>query len=248
MMGSPSMSPSVTAMNTFSREPRISSACARTRRRTCRKKTRGWLKEALRGTGSISGADWLMGSLLGWPESACYVFVVCHNDAMLNALGPPLFIIVVIAVVGWFALATQRNVRKGNDALRWLQDGLKLLGEKTNLRWLGSSVVELTIPSAKEPFRQAEVVVVLEPRDVPFLWWYDRVRGRRDLLIVRGQLRRTPGFEFEALDPRCWTTHTIEKQVRSRNWTRSRCPNRRRWWPTPRRLSPPPSTYSRPLL
>lgn len=137
---------------------------------------------------------------------------------MLNALGPPLFIIVVIAVVGWFALATQRNVRKGNDALRWLQDGLKLLGEKTNLRWLGSSVVELTIPSAKEPFRQAEVVVVLEPRDVPFLWWYYRVRGRRDLLIVRGQLRRTPGFEFEALDPRCWTTHTIEKQVRSRNW------------------------------
>ena len=124
---------------------------------------------------------------------------------MLNALGPPFFIIVVIAVVGWFALATQRNVRKGNDALRWLQDGLKLLGEKTNLRWLGSSVVELTIPSAKEPFRQAEVVVVLEPRDVPFLWWYYRARGRRDLLIVRGQLRRTPGFEFEALDPRCWT-------------------------------------------
>ena len=56
---------------------------------------------------------------------------------MLNALGPPLFIIVVIAVVGWFALATQRNVRKGNDALRWLQDGLKLLGEKTNLRLAG---------------------------------------------------------------------------------------------------------------
>jgi hypothetical protein len=137
---------------------------------------------------------------------------------MLNALSLPIFIIVVIAVVGWFALATRRNVRKGNDALRWLQDGLKMLGEKTNLRWLGSSVAELKIQSAKEPFRQAEVVVVLEPRDVPLLWWYYRARGRRDLLIVRGQLRLTPGFEFEALDLRCWTTHAIEKQVQFRNW------------------------------
>src|SRR5512143_2260110 len=129
---------------------------------------------------------------------------------MLNALSLPIFIIVVIAVVGWFALATQRNVRKGNEALCWLQDGLKLLGEKTNLRWLGSSVAELKIQSAKEPFRQAEVVVVLEPRDVPFLWWYYRARGRRDLLIVRGQLRHTPGFEFEALDRRCWLAQAAE--------------------------------------
>jgi hypothetical protein len=72
---------------------------------------------------------------------------------MLNALSLPIFVVVVIAVVGWFALGTQRNIRKGNDALRWLQDGLKLLGEKTNLGWLGSSVVELKIQSAKEPFR-----------------------------------------------------------------------------------------------
>jgi hypothetical protein len=137
---------------------------------------------------------------------------------MLNALGPPFFIIVVITVVGWFALGTQRNIRKGNDALRWLQDGLKLLGEKANLRLLGSSAVELTIPSAKKPFRQAELIVVLEPRDVPFLWWYYRARGRRDLLIVRGQLRCTPGFEFEALDRRCWTTQAAEKQLRLRDW------------------------------
>ena len=137
---------------------------------------------------------------------------------MPNALGPSFFIILVITVVGWFALGTQRNVRKGNDALRWLQDGLKLLGGKAKLRWLGSSVVELTIPSAKEPFHQAELVVVLEPRDVPFLWWYYRARGRRDLLIIRGQLRSTPGFEFEALDRRCWMTRTAEKQLRLRDW------------------------------
>lgn len=127
-------------------------------------------------------------------------------------------ILLVAAVVGWFAIGTQFNVRKGHKVLAWLQQGLKVLGDKTNLRWLGSAVVELKIENAKEPFRRAEVLAVLEPRDVALLWWYHHVRGRRDLLIVRGNLRRTPGFEFEALDPHGWTTRGIERQLQFRNW------------------------------
>lgn len=50
--------------------------------------------------------------------------------------------------------------------MRWLQDGLPLVGEKTTLRWLGSSVVELKIQQAKAPFRSAEILFVLEPRDL----------------------------------------------------------------------------------
>ena len=97
-----------------------------------------------------------------------------------------IFILGVLLVVGWFAAGTHFNVRKGEAALRWLQDGLPLVGEKTTLRWLGSSAIELKIADAKPPFREAEVVVVLEPRDVPILWWFARLRGRRDLLMPRG--------------------------------------------------------------
>lgn len=137
---------------------------------------------------------------------------------MPNNLGPLISVIVIVAVVGWFALATQANIRRGNDALRWLQDGLKLLGEKASLRWLGSSVLELKIRPATGPFLEAAVIVVLEPRDVPFLWWYYRALGRRDLLIVRCRLRHAPDFDLEALDPRSWTTQAILKQVRLHDW------------------------------
>ncbi len=129
-----------------------------------------------------------------------------------------LFILVVIAVVGWFAVGTQFNVRRGHKVLEWLQGGLKLLGEKTTLRWLGSSAVELKIAQAREPFRQAEVMLVLEPRDVSLLWSYYHLRGRRDLLIVRGRLARSPALEFEAFDPRCWPNHGLEAKLRFRNW------------------------------
>ncbi len=137
----------------------------------------------------------------------------------MSALNISIFVTVAVAVVGWFAVGTQFNLHKGNKALEWLQEGLKLLGEKTSLRWLGSAAVELKIQDAKDPFRHAEVVVVLEPRDIPFTWLYYHLCGRRDLLIIRGQLRATPAFEFEALDPRAWSAHGIEKKLRFRNWS-----------------------------
>ena len=116
-----------------------------------------------------------------------------------------LLLILLIAVMLWFALGTQRNVRRGNELLRWLQGGLPQLGKRTTMRWLGSSAVVLKIGEAAEPFREAEVVVVLEPRDVAMLWAWSRRRGRRDFLILRGWLRSAPHLELEAGDPRGWT-------------------------------------------
>jgi hypothetical protein len=144
---------------------------------------------------------------------------------MSNPRNYLLFIVLVVAVVGWFALGTQFNIRKGHKVLAWLQGGLKLLGEKTTMRWLGSAVVELKIENAKEPFRSAEILVVLEPRDVAPLWGFYRLRRRRDLLIIRARLRRLPSFEFEALESGGWSTRGIEQQLQFRNWDRLPLPD-----------------------
>jgi hypothetical protein len=124
----------------------------------------------------------------------------------LDAFGPSIAIGLILFVMLWFALGTQRNIRKGNDLLRWLQGGLPLLGSRTTMRWLGSSAVELGIVEPSPPFREATVVVVLEPRDVSFLWAFARSRGRRDFVIVRVNLMRAPRFSMEVRDPRGWTS------------------------------------------
>ena len=138
----------------------------------------------------------------------------------LEAFGPSIVIGLILLVMLWFALGTQRNIRKGNELLRWLQTGLPMLGRKTTLRWLGSSAVELGIAKAEAPFREATVVVVLEPRDVSFLWAYARSRGRRDFLIVRANLRRAPRFSMDVGDPRGWTGRpdAAEEGVRAVDW------------------------------
>jgi len=131
------------------------------------------------------------------------------------SLGLAGFILVVIFIVGWFAAGTHHNVRKGHAVMRWLQDGLPLVGEKTTLRWLGSSVLELKIQQAKAPFRHAEVLVVLEPRDVAPLWGLAHLRGRRDLFIFRGVLRTQPQVELEALDTTSWPTHELTDRAKN---------------------------------
>ena len=143
---------------------------------------------------------------------------------MPDSLGMPLFILAVLVFMGWFLVGTQWNVRKGDTVLKWLRQGLPLIGERTTMRWLGSSVVELKIAKAKDPFRTAETLVVFEPRDVMFIWALARLRGRRDTLIFRAQLRSTPTFEMEVFDPKGWTTHVHERALKGKGWTKIQLP------------------------
>jgi hypothetical protein len=116
-----------------------------------------------------------------------------------------LAVLLLVAVLVWFTVGTQQNIRKGNRTLAWLQDGLPALGPRTTLRWLGSSVAALRIVDPHPPFREAEVMVVLEPRDLGALWALARSRGRRDFLLVRLNLARAPRYRAELLDPAAWT-------------------------------------------
>jgi hypothetical protein len=121
-----------------------------------------------------------------------------------------------VAVVAWFAAGTIWNVRKGSALMRWMQDGLPLLGGRSTVRWLGSTAVEMVIREANAPFSSATLVIFLEPRDLP--WWpLSRLRGRRDTLIVRGALRNEPPIELEALDPTSWSGRDALTRV-PREW------------------------------
>jgi hypothetical protein len=134
---------------------------------------------------------------------------------------PPYATVLLLVLLGVFlvfALGTHRNVRKGNDLLRWLQGGLPLLGARTTLRWLGSTAAILKIGEAKDPFREAEVVVVLKPRDVTFLWAWARAKGREDFLILRGRLRAAPRFEVEVGDRRGWTGMERMRRLDLETW------------------------------
>ena len=128
--------------------------------------------------------------------------------------------VAAVVLVAWFAAGTIWNVRLGREVMRWMQGGadggLRALGDRTTVRWLGSSAVELAISEAKAQFAKVTVVLFLEPRDLP--WWpLSRARGRRDTLILRGTLRRAPGCELEIIDPASWSGREALSRI-PREW------------------------------
>ncbi len=125
--------------------------------------------------------------------------------------------IAAVVIVAWFAAGTIWNIRIGRELMRWMQDGLPMLGQRTTVRWLGSTAVEMVIRDGKIPFAGLTLVIFFEARDTPWMWAIGRSRGRRDTLIIRGTLHKTPQVEFEALDPASWSARDARARV-PREW------------------------------
>jgi hypothetical protein len=125
----------------------------------------------------------------------------------------------VVLVLGWFAVGSAANVRRGNAAMKWLRGGLKQIGDKATVRWLGTTSVDLVLAKAKGPFEEAGLVVFLEPRDLPWLWAASRFRGRRDTLILRARLARPPLEDLELLDRESWSGREALSRMKDERWS-----------------------------
>jgi len=122
---------------------------------------------------------------------------------LANPLATLLGILALVLTV-WFFVGMQWNIRRGTQIMRWLQEGLPVLAEKTTMRWIGTSSIILDMDHPRSPFRSIELVIFLEPRDVVPLWLWSRWNGRRDLIVMRGNLPRSPRFQADIVNRRSW--------------------------------------------
>ncbi len=129
--------------------------------------------------------------------------------------------IVILAVaifMGWFGIGMIYNLRRGDKILKWMQDGLPLIGQRTTFRWLGSSVAEMAIAKAKRPFHRMDVLLVLKPRDVFWMTLTALFQKRDDILIFRAALASPPLLDLELADPKTWTGREALSKAAKRNW------------------------------
>jgi len=129
-----------------------------------------------------------------------------------------ILIVAVIVVMGWFAIGVLYNLRRGDALLKWMQNGLPDIGQKTTFRWLGTSVAELVIAHARKPFRRLETLLVFRPRDVFWMTILAYFQGREDIVIFRGQLTTAPLTDLELVDPKTWSGRGVLRQFADRNW------------------------------
>ncbi|MFQ6101934.1 MAG: hypothetical protein ACE5OS_11980 [Anaerolineae bacterium] len=113
----------------------------------------------------------------------------------------------VVAVIGlcaflalWYGGGYLYNRRRGQRLFHWLETGLDVLGgDEREAGWIGSpaSGARITVLRAASPFRRLEITLLLENREIPLLWLFDRLRGKRDWLIIKATLRSPHRGEVE---------------------------------------------------
>lgn len=99
----------------------------------------------------------------------------------------------------WYLAAAIFNRRRGLAIYRWLHSATDRLGGELSGRWIGSSGsgAELTLRKADAPFRDVQIIYLLASRELLPLFLADLLRGKRDRLIVKANLRDPLPAEVE---------------------------------------------------
>ena len=126
-----------------------------------------------------------------------------------------IIVIVISAFMGvWFFLGSVYNRRRGMAVFNWLRSGIEQFGKLSEARWIGSSGsgARLVIGQAKSPYQRIEIVFLLESREILPLWLFNHLRGKRDEMIMKANLRSVPDQEIEIVQE---GNREIEKLIAS---------------------------------
>lgn len=99
----------------------------------------------------------------------------------------------------WYGVGYLYNRQRGQRLFRWLEKGLDVLGGEQESGWIGSpaSGARVNIVHANPPFRRMEITLLLANREMPLLWLFDYLRGKRDRVIIKATLRSPRRGEIE---------------------------------------------------
>ncbi len=127
------------------------------------------------------------------------------------------------------------NQRRARQISDWLEPGLRALGGTPTVQRVSRSAFRLQMANARSPFRTVTTSVVLISREVLPRWLWERLSGRRDLLVVHVTFRQAPALEAEMVDPENELGRRGEIQAQKYDWSVAHRPS-------PWRLYYPPQT------
>lgn len=137
---------------------------------------------------------------------------------MASSIATQTIIALSFLLVFWYFVGSQMNRRRAKALIRWLHNALQPFGGETSIRWIGRSAFRIAVEDPASPFSALYLTVILEPREALLIWLYQRFRGQRDLLVVRGELRQPPKLELEVFQKRGRIGAEAMRGVREAGW------------------------------
>jgi hypothetical protein len=114
-----------------------------------------------------------------------------------DSLGLPVALGLGMLLVAWYWAGNELMRRRAHRLALWSKRVVDPLGGTQTIRWLGGQAFRLEVEGARAPFRSVALTGLVESWDVPVVWAWNRVHGRRDMVLLQANLRQQPLWGLE---------------------------------------------------
>lgn len=105
-------------------------------------------------------------------------------------------------LVVWYLAGNEIMRRRARELAVWSKRSLDPLGGSQAVLWTTMQSFRLEVDDAAAPFNAVHLTGLVESWDTPFNWFWNRLHGRRDMILVQARLRIQPVWGFELYRPR----------------------------------------------
>jgi len=114
-----------------------------------------------------------------------------------DSLGLPIALSLGVILVAWYWAGNELMRRRAHRLALWSKRVIDPLGGTQTIRWLGGQAFRLEVEGAQAPFRSVALTGLVESWDVPIVWAWNRLHGRRDMVLLQASLRQQPMWGLE---------------------------------------------------
>ncbi len=137
----------------------------------------------------------------------------------LEAIGLPLAIGLGVVLIVWYLGGNELMRRRSHRLAIWTKRVLDPLGGKQSIRWLSGQAFRLEVEGTKVPIKSVLATGLVESWDTPLIWAWNRLHGRRDIVLLQLTLREQPLWGLEVYRPGTLLAGDSRHLARQEGWT-----------------------------
>ena len=136
----------------------------------------------------------------------------------LQSAGTAVIVAAVIAFVAWYMVGNEIMRRRARGLAIWSKRAVDPLGGTQSILWITLHAFRLEVADARKPFESLSLTGLVESWDVPMVWWWNRLHGRRDLVQLHLKLRQQPQWSLELYRPGSMLAGDARHLARQEGW------------------------------
>jgi hypothetical protein len=127
--------------------------------------------------------------------------------------------------VTWYTVALRQKRERSKEILRWIQASLAGRGHVVGISWMTASRFRVPLRLTCGIFDRAWVLVEIRSFQTPVQWFFDKIRGRREVLTFQADLDCPPTFSLQMQNFRWFARSSPKAEIDRPGWQFERLPS-----------------------